>query len=112
MAYELYYSFTTTSTNTERLCFLGWFELDITFVILTLRRVYTAEQRPKLARNMVIWFFLGIGILVGLARLYPDDREQVTAYWTGILLQLPIGWACLYFLWRDQDTKGHSLEIW
>ena len=112
MAYELYYSFTTTSTTTERLCFLGWFELDITFVILTLRRVYTAEQRPKLVRNIFIWFLLGIGILVGLARLYPDDREQVTAYWTGILLQLPIGWACLYFLWRDQDTKGHSLEIW
>merc|ERR1712113_370023 len=61
---------------------------------------------------MVVLVAAGIGGLAWLAKVYPDEREQLTAYWTGILLQLPIGWACLYFLWRDQDTKGHSLEIW
>lgn len=112
MAYELFYAFTTTSTTMERLCFLAWFELDISFTILTLRRVYGPEKRKQLIRNMVLLVTSGIAGLAWLAKVFPDEREQVTAYWTGILLQLPIGWACLYFLWRDQDTKGHSLEIW
>lgn len=112
MAYELFYAFTTTSTTTERLCFLAWFELDISFTILTLRRVYGPEKRKQLARNMFFLVTTGVAGLAWLTKVYPDDREQITAYWTGILLQLPIGWACLYFLWRDQDTKGHSLEIW
>lgn len=112
MAYELFYAFTTTSTTLERLCFLAWFELDISFTILTLRRVYGPEKRKELMRNMVVLVAASIGGLAWLAKVYPDEREQFTAYWTGILLQLPIGWACLYFLWRDQDTKGHSLEIW
>lgn len=112
MAYELFYAFTTTTTTKERLCFLAWFELDISFTILVLRRVYGPEQRRTLARNMAILVPAGVAGLAWLAKAYPDQREQVTAYWTGILLQLPIGWACLYFLWRDQDTKGHSLEIW
>ncbi|KAK5697788.1 hypothetical protein LTS12_028517, partial [Elasticomyces elasticus] len=111
MAYELFYAFTTTSTTLERLFFLAWFELDISFTILTLRRVYGPEKRKELMRNMVVLVAAGIGGLAWLAKVYPDEREQLTAYWTGILLQLPIGWACLYFLWRDQDTKGHSLEI-
>lgn len=79
---------------------------------LGIATVYGPEQRRTLARNMAILVPAGVAGLAWLAKAYPDQREQVTAYWTGILLQLPIGWACLYFLWRDQDTKGHSLEIW
>lgn len=112
MAYELFYAFTTTTTTNEKLCFLAWFELDIAFTSLVLRRVYGPEQRRKILRNMVLLFTAGVSGLYGLTKLYPDEREQVTAYWTGIGLQFPIGYACLYFLWRDQDTAGHSLEIW
>ncbi|BCR82749.1 uncharacterized protein ACHE_10151A [Aspergillus chevalieri] len=112
MAYEFFYAFTTTTTQNEKLCFLAWFELDIAFTSLVLRRIYGPEQRKKILRNMVFMFTAGVAGLYGLTKLYPDEREQVTAYWTGLALQLPIGYACLYFLWRDQDTAGHSLEIW
>lgn len=61
---------------------------------------------------MILMFTVCVAGLYGLTKYYPDEREQVTAYWTGLALQLPIGYACLYFLWRDQDTAGHSLEIW
>lgn len=112
MAYELFYAFATTSTMNERLCFLGWFELDIGFTALVMRRVYTPQRARQLTRNMILMFLVGFFGLAGLTKLYPDERQQVTAYWTGIGLQFPIGYVCLYFLWRDQDTKGHSLEIW
>jgi hypothetical protein len=54
----------------------------------------------------------GIVVLRILSLIFPDEREQVTAYWTGILLQLPVGWVSVYLLLKHQDTKGHSIEIW
>ncbi|KAF4159635.1 hypothetical protein CNMCM8927_002885 [Aspergillus lentulus] len=112
MAYELFYAFTTTSTRFEKLAFLAWFELDLSFVIVALRKAHTPGERRVLRRNMILGCLAGIAFLWMLTRRYPDEREQVTAYWTGIILQLPIGWICLYQLWKDQSTKGHSLEIW
>lgn len=112
MAYELYYAFTTTTTFFERAAFLVWFELDITFVILTIRRAHSPGQRWPIVRNMFLFFLAGVALLILLARWYPDDREQFPAYWTGIALQLPIGYGYIYHLWRYHDTAGQSLEIW
>ena len=47
-----------------------------------------------------------------LSAIFPDDREQITAYWAGILLELPVGWVSVYLLVKSQDTRGHSIEIW
>lgn len=112
MAYEVFYALKTTTTNLERLCFLAWVELDFALAYVIMKRVYTPDQRRKYTRNMVGLFLLGLGGLEALTRFYPDPREQFTAYWTGILLQFPIGWACLISLWQDQSLKGHSLEMW
>lgn len=112
MAYELFYAFTTTTTPFEVAAFLAWFELDLSFAILAIRRAHSPGQRMPIVRDMVLSFLAGVALLVLLTRWYPDDREQITAYWTGILLQLPIGFACLITLWKDHDTAGHSLEIW
>ncbi|KAL1957169.1 hypothetical protein VTO42DRAFT_6312 [Malbranchea cinnamomea] len=112
MAYELYYAFATTSTKTERIGFLAWFELDVTFAALAIRRIYRPDQQRVIYRNMILGFLGGLAGLHALTNSYPDDRHQVTAYWTGILLQLPIGWACVILLWKANDTRGHSLEIW
>lgn len=112
MAYEIFYAFTTTSTRFEKLAFLAWFELDLSFVIVALQKAHTPGERRVIRRNMILGCLAGITFLWMLTRRYPDEREQVTAYWTGIILQLPIGWVCLYQLWKDHSTKGHSLEIW
>jgi hypothetical protein len=55
---------------------------------------------------------MGIWILWACGKVWPDEREQLTAYWTGALLELPIGWYQVYLLLRRGDTKGQSLEIW
>ena len=112
MAYEVFYAFTTTSTTFERLSFLVWFLLDFAFASVVLRSVYAPGQRPRVVARMLVVFAALVALLRVLTLIWPDEREQLTAYWTGIALQFPIGWGSLYLLLRDGHTKGHSLEIW
>ncbi|KAL2788212.1 hypothetical protein BJX66DRAFT_327307 [Aspergillus keveii] len=112
MAHEVYYAFTTTSTRLERICFLFWFECDLAFVSIALWHVYDRSQWRRIISEMALYFSLAVSALKYLGLLYPDDREQITAYWTGLLLQLPVGWIYLYRLLADRSTRGHSLEIW
>ncbi|GKZ35038.1 hypothetical protein AbraIFM66950_005478 [Aspergillus brasiliensis] len=112
LAYEIFYAVVTTTTTFELLAFLAWFLLDIGFVAVAIWRAHEKRDRVWLVRRIVSFVLAGVGVLKGLTMLWPDEREQVTAYWTGILLQMPIGWICLATLWKEWDTKGHSLEIW
>ncbi|PIG81699.1 hypothetical protein AARAC_010536 [Aspergillus arachidicola] len=112
MAYEIYYAFTTTSTWFETLAFLVWFEFDLGFTAIAIQHAHSPDQRKRLYRNMICGVLAGVLFLRWLAKVYPDEREQITAYWTGIILQFPIGWLCLYSLWKNHDTSGHSLEMW
>lgn len=111
MAYELFYAFATTSTSFELASFLVWFLLDFTFATIAIISAYTPARRPAVIKRMVCGILLGLVMLLILTHMFPDEREQVTAYWTGLLLQFPIGWGSLYLLLRDRDTKGQSLEI-
>ncbi|KAF9892633.1 hypothetical protein FE257_001035 [Aspergillus nanangensis] len=112
MAYEVFYAFTTTSTLLEKVAFFIWFELDLGFALVALRRAHTPATRSVIQRNMIVGFFAALIGLKALALAYPDDREQITAYWTGILLQFPVGWVYLYLLCKHHGTQGHSLETW
>ncbi|PYH28403.1 uncharacterized protein BO87DRAFT_411285 [Aspergillus neoniger CBS 115656] len=112
LAYELFYAVVTTTTTFELLAFLAWFLLDVGFVAVAIWRAHEKRDRAWLVRRIVGFVLVGMGVLKGLTMLWPDEREQVTAYWTGILLQMPIGWICLATLWKEWNTKGHSLEIW
>jgi hypothetical protein len=112
MAHEVYYASATTSTQLERICFLVWFECDLAFVSIALWHVYDRSQRRRIISEMALYFSLAVAAMKYLGVLYPDDREQMTAYWTGLLLQLPVGWIYLYRLLADRSTRGQSLEIW
>ncbi|PPJ60279.1 hypothetical protein CBER1_01264 [Cercospora berteroae] len=112
MAYEIYYAFATTTTTFERLSFLVWFLLDVSFATVAVFSAYDPNRRKVVAGRLVGGVIAGLGFLHVLCQYFPDEREQVTAYWTGLLLQLPIGWGSLYLLLTKRDTKGHSLEIW
>ncbi|KAL4806097.1 hypothetical protein BDV18DRAFT_160165 [Aspergillus unguis] len=112
LAYEIYFAFTTTSTTLERICFLVWFELDLLFVSIIIRRIYPRGQWRRLVGEMALYTILAVLGLRYLSLLYPDDRDQVTAYWTGILLQLPVGWVYAYRLLADRSVLGHSMEMW
>lgn len=112
MSYEIFYAIATTSTTFERVCFSAWFAFDLAFVAVAIRFAYPAGTRRWVAARTVGGVLLGLGIFWKLARIWPDEREQLTGFWTGIVLQLPINWGSLWVLVRDRRTEGHSLEIW
>jgi heme/copper-type cytochrome/quinol oxidase subunit 4 len=112
MSYEIFYAIATTSTTFERACFMAWFAFDLAFVSVAIRFAYPAAERKRVAARTAGGTVVGLVVFWALARTWPDEREQLTGFWTGILLQLPINWGSLWVLVRDQSTKGHSLEIW
>jgi peptidoglycan/LPS O-acetylase OafA/YrhL len=112
MAYELYYAFATTTTPFEFWSFLVWFLFDVTFVTVALLSAYPRHRRAVVVVRTGVGVVAGIALLNYLCKLYPDDRQQVTAFWTGVVLQFPISWGSLFLLLRNWDTRGHSLEIW
>lgn len=112
MAYEIFYAFTTTSTLFEKTAFLVWFLFDVTFTSVAISSAYAPSRRTIVAIRTVSLVAIGIVALYLLCMLYPDEREQVTAFWVGVVLQLPISVGSLWLLIQRNDVKGHSLEIW
>lgn len=89
-----------------------WFGLDIIFATTAILSTYAPGRRLRIILQIFGGFLVGVLVLYILSVIFPDDRQQLTAYWTGILLELPIGWVSVYLLLKHQDTKGHSIEIW
>ena len=112
MAYEVFYAFKTTSTTFELLCFLAWFMFDASFVAIAISSAYPKAQRKGVLGRIMVLITVGLIFLRYLCMLYPDEREQVTAFWTGVVLQLPISVVSVILLLVKRNTKGHSLEIW
>ncbi|KAH7072336.1 hypothetical protein FB567DRAFT_200231 [Paraphoma chrysanthemicola] len=112
MAYEIYYAYVCTTTTFQRTCFFVWFLFDITFVVTALKYAYNARERRR-AISMLAWQVPAWGVFLWwCGRRWPDEREQKTAFWTGLYLELPIGWGQVYYLVKNGHTKGQSLEIW
>jgi lipopolysaccharide export LptBFGC system permease protein LptF len=112
MAYEIYYAFVMTSTDLEFAGFVVWFLMDATFAAIAIYFAYPPEKRGRTAVRMVLGVLVGVAFFHALCAYFPDEREQLTAYWTGWLLETPIGWGELWHLLKRGDTKGQSLEIW
>ncbi|KAF1843388.1 uncharacterized protein K460DRAFT_288685 [Cucurbitaria berberidis CBS 394.84] len=112
MAYEIYYAYVCTTTTFQRACFFVWFLFDITFVTVALKYAYADGERRKTVWKLLWQVPAWMALLWYLGRLWPDEREQMTAFWTGLYLELPIGWGQVLYLVRRRDTKGQSLEIW
>lgn len=112
MAYELYYAVVMTSSRLERVGFLVWFAMDVGLASVALWRGYAREVRGKMGWAIVGGVVVGMGVLRALGWYWPDEREMVTAYWTGLVLQVPISWGSVILLLQRRDTKGQSLEIW
>ena len=112
MAYELYYAIRITSTRFELFSFMMWFLCDVVFAAVAIFSAYAPEQRGPVTAKLSAGVVLGVAFLHALAKWFPDEREQLTAYWTGIILQLPISVGHLYLLLKEKHTRGQSLEMW
>lgn len=113
MAYEIFYAVATTDTAFERWCFSAWFVFDLAFVGVAVRFAYAPEKRWGVAGRTAALTGVWLGVLWVLAWWWPDEREQVTGFWTGVGLQFWINWGSLVVLWFGEGgTRGTSLEIW
>jgi len=112
MAYEIYYAYICTSTTFQRACFFVWFLFDITFVTVALKYAYKPEERKRTIVKLLWQVPAWMAFLWWVGTVWPDEREQKTAFFTGLYLELPIGWGQILYLVQRQDTKGQSLEIW
>ena len=112
MAYEIFYAVATTDTAFERWCFSAWFVFDLAFVGVAVRFAYAPEKRWGVAGRTAALTGVWLGVLWVLAWWWPDEREQVTGFWTGVGLQVVINWGSLVVLVGEGGTKGTSLEIW
>ena len=112
MAYELYYAFVMTSGAFEFWCFIVWFLCDVSFALVAIFSAKPKHKRVSTIVTMAVGVVLGVVFFRYLCALYPDEKDEVTAYWTGWLLELPIGWGSVILLLQRGDTKGQSLEIW
>lgn len=111
MAYELYYTLVMTPAEAtplarfERCVSLLWFAIDV-------RECVSAGAVEDGG-------FIGCGddrreeCVRVAGDVWPDERKQLTAYQTAIVLQAPISWGLLILpcLFSGGDTKGQSLEI-
>ena len=70
------------------------------------------ERRRRVLLRSILCTIASAAFFRTLGEYFPDEGEQVTAYWTGWFLQLPVGWTLLFYLWKYRHTKGQSLEIW
>jgi len=112
MAYEIYYAYICTSTTFQRICFFVWFLFDITFVTVALKSAYAPGERARTVVKLLWQVPAWMVFLWYVGMMWPDEREQKTAFFTGLYLELPIGWGQVWYLLQRQDTKGQSLEIW
>jgi hypothetical protein len=112
LAYELYYPFIMARGKLQLAGCLVWFLFDVRFIYTAIRYSVAPGQRLKVSVRCACSTSVLLAIFYALGRYFPDDGEQVTAYWTGWLLEMPIGWCAVLCLWIYGDTKGQSLEMW
>ena len=119
MAYEIFYAVATTTTAQgegsgalERAGVFAWFVFDALFVAVAVRFGYPEGKRWRVAARTVGLTVVLLGVFRGVAWWWPDEREQITGFWTGVGLQFVINWGSLVILWGEGGTRGQSLEIW
>jgi hypothetical protein len=92
MVNELSYSFFfTTSTRLEFWCFLVWFLVDFIGTVLATVTVIPPGRRLASMGKTAVVFILCLPFFRVLIEVSPDEREQLTAQWTGILLHFSLG---------------------
>ena len=112
IAWELFYGIFTPKLFIERITFPAWVILDLGFITsYILYSTPAREQRARVA-SIVLYTTLFLLLLRGLTVYYPDDGQQLTAFWTGILLELPVGWFELYALFGKQADSGVAIVTW
>ena len=112
IAWELFYGLVTPKTLIEVVTFPVWVLLDLGFTTTYILYSTPIRERRACLASIVVYILFFLSLLLTLTIFYPDDGQQLTAYWTGILLELPIGWFELYALFGKQEDSGLAIATW
>lgn len=96
----------------ERLLFPTVFLLDVALVTTVILYGTPNGKRWERTISTVVTTSLFLSIIWTTASFYPDDGQNFTGYWLGLLLELPVGYQDVYIIWHQRDTKGHAIEVW
>lgn len=91
IAWELFYGLVVPTSLWQHVGFLVWFALDIIFVAVIVRYGSFRGRRRDRAKGVIVLALVLLLALYKVSRWYSDDGQQMTAYWSGILLQMPCG---------------------
>lgn len=112
IAYELYFPFTVASSWLQRAGCLAWLLLDVRFTYTAIKYACAPEKRAATVTRTICSVVVTIMLFRILGQYFPDDGEQLTPYWIGWLLEMPVGWISVWLLYNHEHTRGQSLEIW
>jgi len=88
-----------------------WFAVDIGFTSVVIYSAYKREVWGSMVRKLDMGVEIGVVLLKGAGRMWPDKRKMLIAYQSSLVLQVPISRRSLILsVWRG-DTKGWSLEV-
>lgn len=96
------------STMFERVGFLGWFAVDVGFVVIAM--IHDGGSHRWSFNRIVLVNSLSLALLCAMCDIWTD--KDATAYFTGFLIQLGISWGSVYDIYHNATIRGHSLEIW
>ena len=91
---------------------LAWFLLDVLFLYVAIAYACAPERQRKVTIRSILGTIAGAIFFCSLGQIFPDYGEQLTAYWAGWCLEMPVGWVSIYYLLAYSHTKGQSLELW
>ena len=84
---------------------------DVLFVPFIIFRTYPLEKaRISISISIFTLFNLGLDLFHEITKMWSDEREQKTAYWTGIALQWPGSVPSLGLFVKGQERKGSPVR--
>jgi hypothetical protein len=107
----MYYPFVVASSKLQVIGCLVWLLLDLRFTYTAIVYACPSHRRLSVTVRSAFGTIAGVALFRLLGQYFPDEGEQVTAYWTGWFLEMPVGWVSLWYL-QQHGIKGQSLEIW
>lgn len=104
IGYETYYAFQVTDIAWQRLGCLAWLACDLNLLRVLRRDIGAGVAPPLLLALLCICVFYSLG------RWFPSEHELLTAYYSGWILQLPLGYFSAW--WHQRYQKLGRIDWW
>lgn len=104
VAWELFYGIAVPTSLWQRVGSFVWFALDMIFFTAIVIYGNFEGRRRDHATSVRVLALVFLLAPCKVTESCSDDGQQMTAYWSGVLLQLPAGWITIFPIWRTRDV--------